>query len=115
MGGNGSTYLEEGVAKTNSEEPDGIILDSDNYDGEINHIGISHERTRTPDEPPKDDGEAILRSELGKLMRIARIARPGAIYDVSAAAQTFSLGGRIFDVLARCGGFWKGRKGSSPK
>ena len=30
-------------------------------------------------------------------MWIARIARPGAIYDASAAAQTFS-GGKIIDV-----------------
>ena len=33
--------------------------------------------------------KAALRSELAKLMWIARIARPGAIYDASASAQTF--------------------------
>ena len=31
-----------------------------------------------------------MRSELGKLMWLARIARPGAIYDASAAAQNFA-------------------------
>ena len=31
-----------------------------------------------------------MRSELGKLMRIARIARPDAIYDASAAARNFA-------------------------
>ena len=31
-----------------------------------------------------------MRSELGKLMWVARIARPGAIYDASAAAQNFA-------------------------
>ena len=43
----------------------------------------------TPNEILTEAGKTILRSELGKLMRIARIARPGAIYDASAAAQTF--------------------------
>ena len=32
----------------------------------------------------------MMRSELGKLMRLARIARPGAIYDASAAARNFA-------------------------
>ena len=36
-------------------------------------------------------------------MRIARIARPGAIYDASAAAQTFS-GGGLLDVSEKGGG-----------
>ena len=31
-----------------------------------------------------------MRSELGKLMWLARIARPDAIYDASAAAQNFA-------------------------
>merc|ERR1712105_226316 len=31
-----------------------------------------------------------MRSELGKLMRLARIARPDAIYDASAAARNFA-------------------------
>ena len=41
--------------------------------------------------------QSILRSELGKLMRIARIGLPGAIYDASAAAQTFA-GGEMADL-----------------
>ena len=90
------------VTKTNSEESDGIILDSDNYEGGIKHIEISYERTRTPDEPSTEDEETISRAELGKLMWVARIASPGAIYDSSAAALTFS-GGELFDVLERCG------------
>ena len=36
--------------------------------------------------------QTILRSELWKIMRIARIARPGAIYDASALAQTSPTG-----------------------
>ena len=31
-----------------------------------------------------------MRSELGELMRLARITRPDAIYDASAAAQNFA-------------------------
>ena len=38
--------------------------------------------------------QSICRSELGKLMRIARIARPGAIYDATSAAH-------IPDALAK--------------
>ena len=65
-------------------------MDARKYEDEINHIEISHERTRAPKEPLAEADQSILRSELAKLMRIARIARPGAIYDASAAAQTFS-------------------------
>ena len=76
---------------------EGAILDSGNYEGKINHIGIAHERTRHPDAALAEEEHVILRSELGELMRIARIARPCAIYDASAAAQT-STCGEMFDV-----------------
>ena len=76
------------------------ISDSNKSDDEIIHIEISHARTRTPEEPLAEAEHAILRSELGKLMRIARIARPGVIYEESAAAQTFS-GGELMDVLEK--------------
>ena len=66
-------------------------MDSGNYEGG-NHIAIFHERTRPPKEPLAENEQTIFRSELGKLMRIARIARPCAIYDDSDAAQTFSDG-----------------------
>ena len=68
----------------------------------INHIEIYHERTRAPKEQSTEDEQTILRSELGKLMRIARIARPGEIYDDSAAEQTFS-DGAFLEVLEPCG------------
>ena len=84
----------------NNENRDGVILDSDKYEDEIKHIEISHERSRTPKEGLGEADQAILRSELGKLMRDARIARPGAIYDASAAAQTFSDGG-LMGVLEK--------------
>ena len=90
---NGPTYLVAKIAKVNNEEFNGVTLDSNNYEGEINHIGISHKRTRTPNEPLTEDEQTISRSELGKLIRIARIARHGAIYDASAAAYMFPGGG----------------------
>ena len=43
-----------------------------------------------------------MRSGLGKLIWIARIARPGAIYGASAAAQTFS-DGEIIGFLGKGG------------
>ena len=90
------------IAKTNNGEFVGISPDSDNCECEINHIEISHERTRQPNEPLAEDDQAAVRSELGKSMWIARIARPGAICDASAAAQTFSDGG-LFDISERGG------------
>ena len=69
----------------------------------MNHIEISHERTRAPNGPSTDDEQTILRSELGKLMWIAQLARPGAIYGDSATAQTFSAV-ELFGVLER--GVW---------
>ena len=93
----------------NNGEFGGVALGANNYEGGINHIEISHERTRAPGEPSTEDEQTILRSELGKLMRIARIARPGAIYDAPAAAPTFSDGG-LFEVLERCGGILEMKK-----
>ena len=37
----------------------GIALGSGNYEGGINHIGISRERTRAPKEPLTVDEQAI--------------------------------------------------------
>ena len=74
----------------------------------INRIGISHERMMmTPGEILTENEQTALRSELGKLMWIARIARPGAIYDASAAAQTFSVEEMVI--------FWKKKKSKKKK
>ena len=91
--GNDATYLGIEIAKVGDGEFGGIALGSVNYERGINHIGIPHGRTRAPKEPLTEDAQSISRSELGKLMRVARIARAGAIYDASAAAQTLSGGG----------------------
>ena len=97
---NEATYGGMKISKINDNDFSGLILDSDKYGDKINHIEISHGRTRTPEEPITEAGHAISRSELGKLIWTARIARPGAIYEASADAQTFP-DGEIIEVLER--------------
>ena len=80
------------IGKVSDSDFECVILDSDNYEDKINQVGIPNERGRQRNVALTEEEPAILRSELGKLMRIARIARPGAIYDASAAAQTFPEG-----------------------
>ena len=77
------------VGKVRDSDSEWVIPDSNNYEGEINHIEIPHERTRHRHGALTEEEQSILRSELGELMWIARISRPGAIYDDSVAAQTF--------------------------
>ena len=50
-------------------------------------ISQSYREMRT-NEPLTESGQLALRSELAKLMRIASIARPGALYGASVSAQT---------------------------
>ena len=90
--GNEATYLGMKSMKTKNEDSDGVVLDPNKYEGEINHIEIPHERMMAPNGILTENEQTILGSELGTLMWIARIARPGAIYDASAAAQTFPTG-----------------------
>ena len=104
-----AAYLGMRISKVNSENCDGVISDSNKYEDEINHIGISHESTRAPKEPLMGADRSILRPELGKLMRIARIARPGAIYDESAAAQTFP-DRELMDVSEKVRKLWGMKK-----
>ena len=93
----------------------GIILDSDNYEGGgVNHIGIPHERARRRNEALAEAEQSISRSELGKLTSAARIARPGAIYDASAAAPTFPVG-KMVDSLGEKETFPKMKKRRSPE
>ena len=61
-GGNKETYLGMGIEKVNNAEFEGVILDSDNYEDEINHIEICHERTRQLDEALAEEEKAISRS-----------------------------------------------------
>ena len=91
----GSTYLGMGISEINNEDSNGIVAGSNKYGDEVNPIEIPHFRTRAPNGPLAESDQANLRSELGKLIRIARIARPGVMYDALAAAQTFPDGEMI--------------------
>ena len=86
------------ISKVNSEDPDGIVAGSNKYEEEIHTIEIPQARTRTPNEPLAESEQSNLRLELGKLMWIARVARPGVMCDALAAAQTFS-DGEMIDFL----------------
>ena len=94
--------------------PEGIILDSDNYEDKINHIEISHERTRQPGEALTGGRTGHFPIGIGKSMRIPRISRHGAIYDASAAAHTFA-GGIMIDASEEKGAFRKMKKGGLPE
>ena len=89
-GGNKETYLCMETAKAGDPDFEGLILDTDNYEDKINHIGIPHGRSKNAAEALPEVEQATLQSELWKLMRIARTARPGAICDASAADRTFT-------------------------
>ena len=83
------------IEKAIGADSECVILDSDNYEGEINHIEILRERTNHRNESlmEEEEEQSAWRSELWKLMWVARIASPVAIYDDSAASRTFSGGG----------------------
>ena len=93
---NEETYVGAKITKVDHGELRCIISDSRNYEGAVNYIGISHERTRGPKELKAEGEQAISRSELGRLIWIARIARQGSIYDDSAAAQKLLGGGHFW-------------------
>ena len=78
------------LEKVNTPDFKGIILDSNNYEDKINQIEIPHTRSKEKDDFLTDEEQSVVRSELGELMWLSRIARPGAIYDASAAAQNFA-------------------------
>ena len=46
-------------------------------------------------EPLTPDEQYALRAELGKLLRIGRISRPGALYDTEISAQTSEASGHV--------------------
>ena len=87
-----STYLGMQIAKVRDPDCEGIILAPCNYGDKINHIEMPHGRERRAESLTEGD-QSILRPELWKLIRVARISRKGAIYEASAAAQTFTDGG----------------------
>ena len=70
---------------------EGLVSDPYNYDGGISKIEIPHEWAERRNGALTEE-QSIYRSELGTLKWVARIGRPGAIYDASAAARTFADG-----------------------
>ena len=67
----------------------GVNLSPGNYEGGMRYIAILQRRDKQKKETTTEEAQFELRSELGEIMRIARIARPGALYDASVTAQTF--------------------------
>ena len=75
----------------------GVSMGANGFEDKIKSIGISHERTRTPNVPLTETELSILRTELGKLTWIARIDRPDLMYEVFDSAQ-ISPKGEIIDM-----------------
>ena len=79
-----------GIGEVIDSDFEGIIAGARNYEDKNNQIETPNGRTKQRTDALTDGEEAILRSELWGLMRISWIARPGAIYDASAEAPTFT-------------------------
>ena len=113
--GDKATYLGMEIDKVIDSDFEGLISDSNNCAGKINQIEIPHGRTNRWTDALTEAERAISRSELGKLRRIARIARQGAIYDASATAQPFTegefadllVGKEEFSKIGDCGNVQK--------
>ena len=101
LDGGESIYLCVGVKKTPIEfdgdvnisdgarTSQGVTSRSGNYEDAIRYITISPLRSMQEGEHLTEDGQIALRSELlAGLMRIARIARPGALYYSLVSGQT---------------------------
>ena len=58
-GENKATYLGMGIGKVSDSDYDGIMLDSDNYEGAINHIEIPRDRTRHRNKSLTEEEHAI--------------------------------------------------------
>ena len=65
-GGDRAAYPGIEIAKVGDSDCEGLILDSDNYEGEINQIEIAHERTNRRTDALAMGEQAVLRSGLGK-------------------------------------------------
>ena len=78
------------IEKIDTPDFKGVILDSNNYEDKINHIEISQARSKQKDDFLTYEEQSAMRSEIGKLTWLARIARPGAIYDSPAATRNFA-------------------------
>ena len=84
---NGIVFTRMQIIKKRNGNPQCVSMSAKVDVDKIKSIGISHERTRTTNEPLTE--LSILRTELGKLTWVARMARPDLMYDVFDAAQIF--------------------------
>ena len=107
--GNETIFTGMGIPKGNNEEFQGLSMGANRYEDKIKSIEISPARMRTPHEPLTEGDISISRTELGKLTRIARMARPELIYDSAAAAQVIS-NGEIINVSKKGGNFYDRRR-----
>ena len=92
---NDSVFFGMKIIKKKNEVPQGISTSTNDSEDKIKLIEISHGRTRTPHEPLKDKELSIFQTEIGKLTRIARMARPDLMYDIFDEARTFSKKDKI--------------------
>ena len=85
-----SIYSGMKLGKKNTPDFEGVAVDSTNYEDKISQIKIPRARGKEKDDFSTEKEQSMVRSELGKLMWLARNARPDAIYDASAAARNFA-------------------------
>ena len=84
------SWERELLRKKEKTDFQGISVSANGAENKINTIEIPHQRTRTPSEILTGAELSIFRSEIAKLTRVAKMARPDLMYDVSEAAQMFS-------------------------
>ena len=88
---NDAIYLGVGITKDeNGNRFACIILRPNDYEGESKDISMLPEGANRAGDFLDLEEKFALRSEFTKLMRLARIARPGVLYDASVSARTFA-------------------------
>ena len=66
-----------------------IVVDSKNYEEQIQEIEISPTRMKEHNSLLTEDEEAKFRASLGKLMWVARLTRPDIAFEAAACAQKY--------------------------
>ena len=87
-------FIDDGDIPDGNTTCSGLTYRSGNYECEIQDIAILPGRATQMGEPLTPDDQCALRSELANLLRIARIARPDALYDAPISGQTFAAADR---------------------
>ena len=81
-----SEFTDDGDITVGTDTFSGMTLSSDNYEGEIQDITILPGRERQMGAPLTHGAQFELISDIGRLMRIARISTPDALYGASIPA-----------------------------